>query len=705
MVIPAAILLAAAISAGGPLDGAGHESGGGPTRLVIGLAARVGAGELEASGKERASLLARRTGGAVVRVLPFAAVLDVADEAAARARLAGMTGLRWVEREQTVWLVLKEPPTDTHWGDAWHLHPSPAATPGTDLDLEPAWDTDPGARPDESRVRVALLDDGFATTHEDLAGRFAPLGRNFSNGEPYDDDVEPGPGDYHGTHTAGVVAATRNGLGVVGVCPECELLPVRLIGGGGPAGLYAIDSTVAADAIVWAVEAGAEVINNSWGPPDGNPFAPQDDRDLWQVPTALGEALDYAARQGRGGKGAVVVFAAGNGGELVTYDRYASHRAVLAVGAVDAGGRRAWYSDWGPPLALVAPSSGEVSQPKVWTTDLPGTSGHDAGDYYSGYSGTSAAAAMVSGVAALLLDTFPELTAAQVHEALKRGAYPIDAPGGDYDAEGHSPLYGFGRVDAVGALSFAAGYTDGCTLALELCGNDDDDDCDGTVDDGCDPCVPDALRELCDGHDNDCDGASDEDFVCEPSDRPVCAPCGQSSECAVGARCREAEAFYGKFCLAECGAGGECPDGFGCDGEVCQLVPDDVVRDCQDLLSCQMPERCDGVDNDCDGTVDDVDLAGAEAQVVLAGCLGAGVCEDAEAACADGAWECTPPSAYQPSETRCDRLDNDCDGVVDEGCPRQGGCRDCAQSGPGGLVWLIALLLLLRWARPHLAGR
>src|SRR5690606_12721200 len=122
------------------------------------------------------------------------------------------------------------------------------------------------------------------------------------------------------------------------------------------------------------------------------------------------------------GLGTLVIWAAGNGNELVTYDGLAANPFVLAVGAVDAAGERAYYSDFGPPLFLVAPSSGGSSLPAVITTDLSGGAGESAGDYWDRFGGTSAAAALVSGAAALVVAAYPDLTAAQVAESLARSA-------------------------------------------------------------------------------------------------------------------------------------------------------------------------------------------------------------------------------------------------------------------------------------------
>jgi subtilisin family serine protease len=181
-------------------------------------------------------------GGLEVRHLSRSVVVDVPD-AVARKRIALLAGVRWIEPEIFFPVAVRAVPDDPHYPDAWHLHPAPIATPATAINVEAAWDQARGLDANGTPVRVAVLDDGFDLDHVDAL--FAPIGLDLS-ADPSDADPSPGLRDDHGTQTAGVIGAIGfNGRGVTGVCPACEILPVRLIGSGGAPDLYTSGSAAA----------------------------------------------------------------------------------------------------------------------------------------------------------------------------------------------------------------------------------------------------------------------------------------------------------------------------------------------------------------------------------------------------------------------------------------------------------------------------
>ena len=201
-------------------------------------------------------------------------------------------------------------------------------------------------------------------------------------------------------------------------------------------------------AIQWAAEHGADVISNSWGPPDGK----AKDDQVYPIDDIVRLAVGYAVEKGRGGKGCVICWAAGNGNESISADGYASHPDVLAVAACTADGKRAPYSDYGPEVAITAPGGGFKTG--LLTTVAVDIEGHES--YRYNFNGTSAATPIVAGVVALLLSKYPDLTRTEVVDILKTTADKIDVAGGAYDASGHSDAYGHGRVNAAKALEEAA---------------------------------------------------------------------------------------------------------------------------------------------------------------------------------------------------------------------------------------------------------
>lgn len=142
----------------------------------------------------------------------------------------------------------------------------------------------------------------------------------------------------------------------------------------------------------------------------------------------------------------------------------ASHPDTIAVGASTDFDYRADYSCYGSNLDFVAPSGGGLGG--IWTTAPTGTSGEDAGNYYSGFAGTSASSPLAAGVAALMLSKNPNLTATRVREIM---CFTCDKVGSVEYINGRNDYYGYGRINAKKALDAAI------TPSVLVCGADSAD--------------------------------------------------------------------------------------------------------------------------------------------------------------------------------------------------------------------------------------
>lgn len=328
-------------------------------------------------------------------------------------------------------------PDDPLFADQWHLDNTGqgGAVADADIDAPEAWAITRGS-PD---VVIAVLDDGVELDHPDLEANIAGPGRDFTT-LPAGADAAPVTGDdRHGTAVAGVAAARGdNGQGVTGVCPRCSILPLRVDGSA---------SRATAAAFRYAAEHGADVVTNSWG--FARVGSDADD-------AAVREAIDTAARTGRGGLGLPIVFGMTNepvdncSGAALDVAALAS---VIAVGVSnhndEIGG-----SGFGECMDLVAPSKPQAATTiGITTTDRRGLDGHASGAYHARFGGTSTAAPIVAGIAGLLLSLNPELESAAIRRILEHTAEKIDPGAARYDARGFSARAGHGRVNAARALT------------------------------------------------------------------------------------------------------------------------------------------------------------------------------------------------------------------------------------------------------------
>ncbi len=309
-------------------------------------------------------------------------------------------------------------PDDPRFEGQWYFE---------NLGMPEAWGLSLG----EASTTVIVVDTGCDLAHPDLVSKM-DAGLDVVDG---DDDPSPSltdSGPAHGTACAGIIAAdTDNGVGIAGACPECRLRCVRMLSD------EPTPISVNVEAFQFALDVDAAVVSNSWGFVEAIP-----------VPAALGAAITNVATTGRGGLGAVVLFAAGNDDREVGTEELQAVEGVVCVGAINNFDDATPFTNSGAPLDVVAPTG-------TLTTDISGAAGDDPTDYTSLFGGTSSACPVAAGVAALLVSAAPEMTGAEIGQLLIDTARP--APYAVPDANGHDPIYGYGIIDPPTALKVALG--------------------------------------------------------------------------------------------------------------------------------------------------------------------------------------------------------------------------------------------------------
>lgn len=309
-----------------------------------------------------------------------------------------------------------------------------------------AWDITKGAQ-----TVVAVVDTGLDFTHPDIQGNIwinadeiANNGIDDDNNGFVDDasgydfigtttsnpnspganpDNDPSDGQGHGTHVSGTIAATgNNSIGIIGVAPQTKIMAVKGLDDSG-SGL----ATTLANALIYAADNGADVINNSWGG--------------YGDSSLINDAVAYAYSQG-----AVLVAAAGNENNPAEWPHPSKLPQVISVAALDHNDVDAPFSNWGAKV--------DVGAPGVSTLSLLAANSAFAirgqgvvGQNYLQISGTSMAAPHVSGLAALLIAKNPALTQEQVRHIITQTADDVMNTGWDSDS-------GNGRVNAQKALNY-----------------------------------------------------------------------------------------------------------------------------------------------------------------------------------------------------------------------------------------------------------
>ncbi len=328
---------------------------------------------------------------------------------------------------------------DPEWANQWNLLNTGQYTgiQGADIRIQNAWQFSKGLN-----QKVAVLDDGAYLNAQDLQNQFLPGFNAVPNSTFFE--------GTHGTDVSGIIAAIAdNNFDIAGVAPESKIVPVKIFLATDDAANIGLADQIA-KGINWAWENGASILNCSWG--------------LDYESDLIDLAITNAAVYGRGGKGCVIIFSSGNVNNIKPRYPSSTHPNVLPVGAMTQCNSRKtptscdpltgnghpevidWGSNYGSYLSLVAPG---VKIPTVTYNPLT----------LNFLSGTSASAPLVSGVAALLLDINPILTASEVRRILefssnKVGNYcynwTASHPNGSWNNE-----MGYGRLNAYNAVQLA----------------------------------------------------------------------------------------------------------------------------------------------------------------------------------------------------------------------------------------------------------
>lgn len=322
---------------------------------------------------------------------------------------------------------------DPIFKDQWHI--KNPAFPGHDVNVVPVWRMNITGK----GVVTALIDDGLDYESPDLKDNFCAEGSwDYNDNRP-----NPKPmlsNDYHGTRCAAEIAASKgNDYCGVGVAYDSKVSGIRILSG-------EITSEQEAAAMIYGLDVN-DIYSCSWGPPDNG-------RSMDAPDKLIKSAILKGVQDGRNGKGALYVFASGNGGtrgDTCNFDGYTNSIYSLTVSAIDHKGLHPGYSESCTAVMVSTYSSG--SGEHIHTTDINDSCTSEHG-------GTSAAAPLAAGIYALILEANPELTWRDIQYLTVLSASEIDPYNESWQDSAipnrkYSPTYGWGKIDAEKMVNMA----------------------------------------------------------------------------------------------------------------------------------------------------------------------------------------------------------------------------------------------------------
>jgi thermitase len=295
----------------------------------------------------------------------------------------------------------------------------------TKIHTEQAWSALTASQKNETLL--ATVDTGIDRNKSDLSSGIwtnpdeTPSDGIDNDGNGYVDDTwgwdfvnndnNPTDDQMHGSAVTSIMVAAQDGAGMVGVCPWCKAMAVKVLDSQGSGSL-----DVVASGIIYAAQNGARVINLSLGASIGA--------------QTLENAVNFAWNHG-----AVVVAAAGNDGQKLT-NYPAAYANAMAVASTNSADKHSCFSNYSPGYISVA-APGEA----IYVIDI-----NNSTTGYNYYSGTSLSTPHASGLAGLILGKDPNLSNVQVRSILENSAVDFGSPGVD-------AAFGHGRIDAYRAVT------------------------------------------------------------------------------------------------------------------------------------------------------------------------------------------------------------------------------------------------------------
>lgn len=277
-------------------------------------------------------------------------------------------------------------------------------------------------------IKVAVIDNGLDVYHEELRGSIIATYDLLTDTS---DVAHTNQNDYHGTAVTGIIASRINSKGITGVASKAQIIFLKY--------KDSMSDSETIELFNKAEEFGADIINCSWG--------------TYDVSQSVKEKIIDLSNSGRNGKGTIIVFATGNDNIDMGNDESAIPE-VIAVGATDKDNLRAYYSNFGENLDVMAPGGYYLG---ITTIDASGSDGiasidedyilYNDSNYFRG---TSASAPIVSGVIALMLEKDPTLTRVEIDSILKNGSDKIGTL--PYE-NGKNNYYGYGKINLTSIMN------------------------------------------------------------------------------------------------------------------------------------------------------------------------------------------------------------------------------------------------------------